>query len=41
MKVFCPNLVEYRDIYFTKLFQRKPHIEFFIDFIFVSEEGIF
>jgi hypothetical protein len=41
VKVFCPNLVEYRDIYFTKFSLTTHHIEFFIDFIFVTEEGSF
>ena len=41
MKIFCPNWVEYRDIYFAKISQRKPHIEFFIGFIFVTQGAIF
>ena len=40
MKVFFPNLVGYRDIYFTKFQERKPYIEFFIDFIIVTYEVI-
>ena len=41
MKIFCPNWVEYRDIYFAKISQRRPHIEFFISFIFVTEGALF
>ena len=41
MKIFCPNSIKYRDVYFTKFSLRMPHVEFFTDFVFVTQEGIF
>ena len=37
----CQTKVEYRDFCFAKISQRKPHIEFFKGFIFVTLGAIF
>ena len=39
MNVCFPNLVKYRDIYFTKFFQRKSYIDYFIDCILLFKKA--